>query len=227
MRLSRRRLTMARRLSEVHLTAVMTTTFNEVDLSAVMDLRRRWRDRFRERYGVSLGLMGFFVKAVVQALREFPILNAEVQGEDLVYKYHYDIGIAVGTEEGLVVPVLREADRKTLAEIEREIEDLARRARERRLTLQDLEGATFTITNGGVFGSLMSTPILNPPQVGILGLHRVQERPVVRDGQVVVRPMMYLALTYDHRVVEGREAVLFLVRVKELVEDPSRLLLGI
>ncbi|MER3404984.1 MAG: dihydrolipoyllysine-residue succinyltransferase, partial [Chloroflexota bacterium] len=224
-RMSRRRLTIARRLVEAQRTAAMLTTFNEIDMSAVMELRRRRRDAFRERHGVSLGLMSFFTKGVVGALKAFPQLNAELQGEELVLKYYYDIGIAVATDQGLVVPVVRDADRKSFAEIEREIEDLATRARENRLTLQDLEGGTFTITNGGVFGSLLSTPILNYPQVGILGMHRVQERPVVVNGEIVIRPMMYVALSYDHRVVDGREAVLFLVRVKELIEDPELLLL--
>ncbi len=224
-RMSRRRLTIARRLVEAQRTAAMLTTFNEIDMSAVMDLRRRRRDAFRERHGVSLGLMSFFTKAVVGALKAFPQLNSELQGEELILKYYYDIGIAVATDQGLVVPVVRDADRKSFAEIEREIEDLATRARENRLTLQDLEGGTFTITNGGVFGSLLSTPILNYPQVGILGMHRIQERPVVANGEIVIRPMMYVALSYDHRVVDGREAVLFLVRVKELIEDPEMLLL--
>jgi len=224
-RMSRRRLTIARRLVEAQRTAAMLTTFNEIDMSAVMELRRRRRDSFRERHGVGLGLMSFFTKAVVSALKAFPQLNAELQGEELVLKYYYDIGIAVATDQGLVVPVVRDADRKSFAEIEREIEDLATRARENRLTLQDLQGGTFTITNGGVFGSLMSTPILNYPQVGILGMHRIQERPVVVNGEIVIRPMMYVALSYDHRVVDGREAVLFLVRVKELIEDPELLLL--
>jgi 2-oxoglutarate dehydrogenase E2 component (dihydrolipoamide succinyltransferase) len=224
-RMSRRRLTIARRLVEAQRTAAMLTTFNEIDMSAVMELRRRRRDAFRERHGVSLGLMSFFTKAIVGALKAFPQLNAEIQGEELVLKYYYDIGIAVATDQGLVVPVVRDADRKSFAEIEREIEDLATRARENRLTLQDLQGGTFTITNGGVFGSLLSTPILNYPQVGILGMHRIQERPVVVNGEIVIRPMMYVALSYDHRVVDGREAVLFLVRVKELIEDPELLLL--
>ena len=224
-RLSRRRLTIARRLLEAQQTAAMLTTFNEIDMGAVMDIRRRHREAFRQRYGVDLGLMSFFTKAVVAALKAFPRLNAEIQGEEMVIKHYYDIGIAVDTEAGLVVPVVRDADRKTFAEIEREITDLATRARENRLTLSDLQGGTFTITNGGIFGSLLSTPILNMPQVGILGMHRIQERPVVRDGQIVIRPMMYVALTYDHRIVDGREAVLFLVRVKELIENPEALLL--
>ncbi|MCM8747797.1 2-oxoglutarate dehydrogenase complex dihydrolipoyllysine-residue succinyltransferase [Thermomicrobiaceae bacterium CFH 74404] len=224
-RMTQRRKTIAQRLVEAQRTAAMLTTFNEIDMSAVIELRRRWRDRFRERYGVSLGFMSFFTKAVVGALKAFPMLNAEIQGDEIVLKYYYDIGIAVGAEEGLVVPVVRDADRKSFAQIEREIEELARKARERRLTIEDLSGGTFTITNGGVFGSLLSTPILNPPQVGILGMHKIEERPVVVDGQIVVRPMMYVALTYDHRIVDGREAVQFLVRVKELIEDPEQLLL--
>lgn len=224
-RMSQRRKTIARRLVEAQHTAAMLTTFNEIDMSAVVALRNRWRQQFRERYGVSLGFMSFFTKAVVGALKAFPLLNAEIQGDEIVIKYYYDIGIAVATDEGLVVPVVRDADRKSFAEIEREIEELARKARERRLTLEELSGGTFTITNGGVFGSLLSTPILNPPQVGILGMHKIEERPVVVNGEIVIRPMMYVALTYDHRIVDGREAVLFLVRVKELIEDPERLLL--
>ncbi len=224
-RMSQRRKTIARRLVEAQHTAAMLTTFNEIDMSAVIALRNRWRQQFRERYGVGLGFMSFFTKAVVGALKAFPLLNAEIQGDEIVVKYYYDIGIAVATDEGLVVPVVRDADRKSFAEIEREIEELARKARERRLTLEELSGGTFTITNGGVFGSLLSTPILNPPQVGILGMHKIEERPVVVNGEIVIRPMMYVALTYDHRIVDGREAVLFLVRVKELIEDPERLLL--
>jgi len=224
-RMTQRRKTIAQRLVEAQHTAAMLTTFNEIDMSAVMELRRRWRDQFRERYGVSLGFMSFFTKAVVGALKAFPYLNAEIQGDEIVLKHYYDIGVAVATDEGLVVPVVRDADRKSFAQIEREIEELARKARERRLTLEELSGGTFTITNGGVFGSLFSTPILNPPQVGILGMHKIEERPVVVNGEIVVRPMMYVALTYDHRIVDGREAVQFLVRVKELIEDPERLLL--
>ncbi|WP_376795659.1 2-oxoglutarate dehydrogenase complex dihydrolipoyllysine-residue succinyltransferase [Thermogemmatispora sp.] len=224
-RLSRRRLTIAQRLVEAQHTAAMLTTFNEVDMSAILAVRARHREEFKQRYGISLGFMSFFTKAVVGALKAFPYLNAELQGRELLVKHYYDIGIAVSTDEGLVVPVVRDADRKSFVEIEREIAELARRARSNELTLADLQGGTFTITNGGVFGSLLSTPILNGPQVGILGMHKVQERPVVVDGQVVVRPMMYVALSYDHRVVDGREAVQFLVRVKELLEDPERLLL--
>lgn len=224
-RMSRRRLTIARRLVEALQTTAMLTTFNEVDMSAIIDLRRRRGQAFRDSTGVNLGFMPFFVKAVVGALKSFPQVNAELQGEELVLKQYYDIGIALADPEGLVVPVLRDADRLSFAQIEAAIDQFVRRARERTLTLEDLRGGTFTITNGGVFGSLMSTPILNPPQVGILGMHRVMERPVAVGGQVVVRPMMYVALSYDHRVIDGREAVLFLVRVKELVEDPERLLL--
>jgi 2-oxoglutarate dehydrogenase E2 component (dihydrolipoamide succinyltransferase) len=224
-KLSRRRQTIAQRLVEAQHTAAMLTTFNEVDMSAIMALRARHREEFKQRYGISLGFMSFFTKAVVGALKAFPWLNAELQGKELVVKYYYDIGIAVSTDEGLVVPVVRDADRKSFVEIEREIAGLAQRARSGQLTLAELQGGTFTITNGGVFGSLLSTPILNGPQVGILGMHKVEERPVVVAGQIVVRPMMYVALSYDHRVVDGREAVQFLVRVKELVEDPEKLLL--
>jgi len=224
-RLSRRRQTIAQRLVEAQHTAAMLTTFNEIDMSAVMEVRNRRKGSFKERHNVSLGFMSFFTKAVVGALKAFPRLNAEIQGNEMVLKYYYDIGIAVGAEEGLVVPVLRDADRKSFAEIEREIADLAKRARENTLTLAELQGGTFTITNGGVFGSLLSTPILNGPQVGILGMHKIEQRPVVVDGQIVIRPMMYVALSYDHRIVDGREAVQFLVRVKELVEDPETLLL--
>ncbi len=224
-RMSRRRETIARRLVEAQHTAAMLTTFNEVDMSAVMELRRRRRDAFKERHNVGLGFMSFFTRAVVGALKAFPRLNAEIQGNEFVLKRHYDIGIAVGAEEGLVVPVLRDADRKSFAEIEREIVDLATRARENKLTLAELQGGTFTITNGGTFGSLLSTPILNAPEVGILGMHKIEERPVVVKGEIVARPMMYLALSYDHRIVDGREAVQFLVRVKELIEDSETLLL--
>jgi len=224
-RLSRRRQTIAQRLVEAQHTAAMLTTFNEIDMSAVMEIRSRRKESFRERYGVSLGFMSFFTKAVVGALKAFPRLNAEIQGNEMVLKYYYDIGIAVGAQEGLVVPVLREADHKTFAEIEREIADLAKRARENKLTLAELQGGTFTITNGGVFGSLLSTPILNAPQVGILGMHKIEQRPVVINGQIEIHPMMYVALSYDHRIVDGMEAVQFLVRVKELVEDPETLLL--
>lgn len=224
-RMTRRRQTIAQRLVEAQQTAAMLTTFNEVDMSAVMDVRTRRKDSFKERHGIGLGFMSFFTKAVVGALKAFPMLNAEIQGSDIVLKHYYDIGIAVGAEEGLVVPVLRDADRKGFAAIEREISDLAARARDGKLTLAELQGGTFTITNGGVFGSLMSTPILNTPQVGILGMHKIQERPIALNGQVVIRPMMYIALSYDHRIIDGSTAVRFLVRMKELVEDPEALLL--
>lgn len=224
-RMSRRRQTIAQRLVEAQHTAAMLTTFNEVDMSAIMDVRSRRKDTFKERHNVSLGFMSFFTKAVVGALKSFPRLNAEIQGNEIVIKHYYDIGIAVSTDEGLVVPVLREADRKSFAAIEREIAELAKRARGGALTLADLQGGTFTITNGGVFGSLLSTPILNAPQVGILGMHKIEQRPVAVNGQVVIRPMMYLALSYDHRIVDGSEAVRFLVTIKELVEDPESLLL--
>lgn len=222
--MTRRRRTIAQRLVEAQATAAMLTTFNECDMTAIMDMRKRRRDSFRERYGVSLGFMSFFTRAAVGALKAFPRLNAEMRREELVLKRHYDIGVAVDTEEGLVVPVVRNADRLSFVEIERTIGDLAKRARDGKLSIADLQGGTFTITNGGVFGSLFSTPIINMPQAAILGMHRIQERPMVVDGQVAVRPMMYLALTYDHRIVDGREAVQFLVRIKELVEEPERLL---
>jgi 2-oxoglutarate dehydrogenase E2 component (dihydrolipoamide succinyltransferase) len=224
-RMSKRRATIAKRLLEVQSTAAMLTTFNEVDMSAVQAVREKHKAAFKERHGINLGLTSFFVKAVIGALRAFPRINAEIQGDEMVLKYYYDIGIAVGASEGLVVPVLRDADQMSFAEIEAQVRDFARRAEDGSLSLADLKGGTFTITNGGVFGSLLSTPILNPPQVGILGLHAIRERPVGVNGQVVLRPMMYTALTYDHRIVDGSEAVRFLVRVKELVEDPGALLL--
>jgi 2-oxoglutarate dehydrogenase E2 component (dihydrolipoamide succinyltransferase) len=224
-RMTRRRQTIAQRLLEAQRTAAMLTTFNEADMSAIMAIRARRRDAFQKRHGVGLGFMSFFTRAVVSALREFPNLNAEIRGEEIVQKHYYDIGIAVGAEGGLVVPIVRDADRKSFADLEREIAALAEKARTNTLTLEDLRGGTFTITNGGVFGSLLSTPILSPPQVGILGMHKIQPRPMALNDQVVIRPMMYLALTYDHRIVDGREAVQFLVRVKELVEDPTELLL--
>jgi 2-oxoglutarate dehydrogenase E2 component (dihydrolipoamide succinyltransferase) len=224
-RLSRRRLTIARRLVEAQHTAAMLTTFNEVDMSAVMELRQRRRDAFKQRYGVGLGFMSFFTRAVIGALKAYPRLNAEIQGEEMVLKHYYDIGVAVGVPEGLVVPVLRDADRMTFAEIEQQIAQLAEKARTNTLALDELQGGTFTITNGGTFGSLLSTPILNAPQVGILGMHKIEERPIALGGQVVIHPMMYLALSYDHRIVDGQEAVSFLVRVKELIEDPETLLL--
>jgi 2-oxoglutarate dehydrogenase E2 component (dihydrolipoamide succinyltransferase) len=224
-RKSKRRATIARRLVEVQSTAAMLTTFNEVDMSAVMSLRERHKQSFKDRHGVGLGIASFFVKASIGALRAFPRINAEIQGDEMVLKHYFDIGVAVGATEGLVVPVLRDADRLNFAEIEGQIRSFAKKAGDGTLSLADLKGGTFTITNGGVFGSLLSTPILNPPQVAILGLHKIQERPVAIDGHVVVRPMMYVALTYDHRIVDGSEAVQFLVRVKSLVEDPGALLL--
>jgi 2-oxoglutarate dehydrogenase E2 component (dihydrolipoamide succinyltransferase) len=224
-RMSKRRLTIARNLVQAQHTAAMLTTFNEVDMSAVMTLRERRKEAFKTRYGVGLGIASFFVKASLAALRASPRLNAEIQGEEVVLKHYYDIGIAVGAEQGLVVPVIRDADLRSFADIELSIRDFARRANEGTLTLEDLKGGTFTITNGGVFGSLLSTPILNPPQVGILGLHKIEDRPVAAGSQVVVRPMMYVALSYDHRIVDGNEAVQFLVKIKEFVEDPGHLLL--
>jgi 2-oxoglutarate dehydrogenase E2 component (dihydrolipoamide succinyltransferase) len=224
-RMSRRRQTIAHRLVEAQQTAAMLTTFNEIDMSKVMELRAARKDAFKERHGVNLGFMSFFTKAAVGALKAFPYVNAEIQGDEIVLKHYYDIGIAVGIEEGLVVPVVRDADRKTFADIEREILDLATRAREGNLALHELMGGTFTITNGGVYGSLNSTQILNTPQVGILGMHAIQKRPVVVDDEIVIRPMMYVALSYDHRLVDGSTAVQFLVRIKQLVEDPTTLLL--
>jgi len=225
MRMTRRRQTIAQRLLEAQRTAAMLTTFNEADMSAIMAIRSRRREAFQKRHGIGLGFMSFFTKAVVGALKAFPNLNAEIRGDEIIQKHYYDIGIAVGAEGGLVVPILRDADKKSIAHIEREIAELAQKAQSNTLTLEDLRGGTFTITNGGVFGSLLSTPILSPPQVGILGMHKIEQRPIALDGQVVIRPMMYLALTYDHRIVDGREAVQFLVRIKELVEDPTELLL--
>lgn len=224
-RMSRRRRTIAARLVEAQQTAAMLTTFNEVDMSAVMELRKRRQDAFVERHGVKVGFTSFFVKATVGALKAFPRLNAEIEGDEMILKNYYDIGIAVGAEEGLVVPVLRDADRMSFAQIEQQVKEFAQKSRDGSLSLEDLRGGSFTITNGGVFGSMLSTPILNPPQVGILGLHNIVERPVAVDGEVAIRPIMYMALTYDHRIVDGREAVQFLVRVKELIEDPESLLL--
>jgi 2-oxoglutarate dehydrogenase E2 component (dihydrolipoamide succinyltransferase) len=225
-RLSRRRQTIARRLVEAQHAAAMLTTFNEIDMSAVMELRKRRRDGFKERYGVDLGFMSFFVKASIGALKAFPEVNSEIQGDELIVKHYYDIGIAIGAEEGLVVPVVRDADRLNFAGIEKAIRAFVDKVKAGTLTLDDLRGGTFTITNGGVYGSLMSTPILNPPQVAILGMHAIKERAMVIKGEIVIRPMMYVALSYDHRVVDGREAVQFLVRIKELVEDPESLLFG-
>ncbi|MBI3941879.1 MAG: 2-oxoglutarate dehydrogenase complex dihydrolipoyllysine-residue succinyltransferase [Chloroflexi bacterium] len=224
-RLSRRRQTIARRLVEAQRTAAMLTTFNEIDMAAVMEIRKKRRDSFKERHGVGLGFMSFFTKAAIGALKAFPQVNAELDGDELILKKYYDIGIAIGAEEGLVVPVIHDADRLTFAGIEQAIKDFVARSQNATLSLEDLRGGTFTITNGGVFGSLLSTPILNPPQVGILGLHKIEERPIAANGQVVIRPMMYVALSYDHRVVDGRQAVQFLVRIKELIEDPEALLL--
>jgi 2-oxoglutarate dehydrogenase E2 component (dihydrolipoamide succinyltransferase) len=224
-RMSKRRATIAKRLVEAQSTAAMLTTFNEVDMSGVMGLRERHKQSFKERHGVGLGIASFFVKASIGALRAFPRINAEIQGDEMVLKHYYDIGVAVGASEGLVVPVLRDADRMSFAQIEQHIREYAKRAEDGTLSLADLKGGTFTITNGGVFGSLLSTPILNPPQVGILGLHAIQQRPMGVNGQIVLRPMMYVALTYDHRIVDGAEAVQFLVRIKQLVEDPGGLLL--
>ncbi len=226
-KMTRLRQTIARRLKEAQNSAAMLTTFNEVDMSALIDLRMRYKEPFEKRYGVKLGFMGFFVKACCQALEEIPAVNAEIDGTDIVYKRFCHIGVAVGTEKGLVVPVVRDADRMSLAEIEKAIAELGRKAREGALDIADLQGGTFTISNGGVYGSLMSTPILNAPQSGILGMHKIQERPVALGGRIEIRPMMYLALSYDHRIVDGREAVTFLVRVKETLEDPARLALGL
>ena len=224
-RMTKRRETIARRLVEAQHNAAMLTTFNEVDMTAVMALRERQKESFKKRYGINLGIASFFVKAAVAALKAFPQLNAEIQGTEIVYKPYYDIGMAVGAEGGLVVPVLRNAETMAFAEVETAIREYAKKASDGTLTLEDLTGGTFTITNGGVFGSLLSTPILNPPQVGILGLHKIQDRAVAVGGQVVIRPMMYVALSYDHRIVDGREAVQFLVKIKEFIEDPGHLLL--
>jgi 2-oxoglutarate dehydrogenase E2 component (dihydrolipoamide succinyltransferase) len=226
-RMTRLRKRIAERLKEAQNTAAMLTTFNEADMSAVMAIRDHYRDTFEKKYGVRLGFMSFFVKAAIVALKEIPASNAEIDGDDIIYKNHYDIGVAVGAEQGLVVPVVRGADALGFAEIEKRIADLGRRARDGKLSLEELSGGTFTITNGGVFGSLMSTPILNPPQAAILGMHKIQRRPVAIGDKVEIRPMMYLALSYDHRLIDGREAVTFLVRVKECIEEPQRLLFEI
>jgi 2-oxoglutarate dehydrogenase E2 component (dihydrolipoamide succinyltransferase) len=226
-KMTRLRQTIARRLKEAQNTAAMLTTFNEVDMSAVMQLRSRYKDLFESKHGVKLGFMGFFVRACVQALEEIPAVNAEIDGTDIIYKNYYHIGVAVGTEKGLVVPVVRDCDRKSLAQIEKDIADLGRRAREGALKIEEMQGGTFTISNGGVYGSLLSTPILNAPQSGILGMHKIEERPVALAGKIEIRPMMYLALSYDHRIVDGREAVTFLVRVKESLEEPARLVLDL
>jgi len=224
-RMTKLRQTIAQRLKDAQNTAAILTTFNDVDMSAIMKLRSEYKDLFEKRHGVKLGFMAFFVKACLQALREIPAVNAEIDGEDIIYKNYYHIGVAVGTDRGLVVPVIREADRMSLAEIEAQIADFGKRARDGKLGIEDMQGGTFTITNGGVYGSMLSTPILNAPQSGILGMHRIEERAVVRDGQVMACPMMYLALSYDHRIVDGKEAVAFLVRVKECLQEPQRFIL--
>ncbi|HEY4635941.1 MAG TPA: 2-oxoglutarate dehydrogenase complex dihydrolipoyllysine-residue succinyltransferase, partial [Rhodospirillales bacterium] len=217
----------AERLKAAQNTAAMLTTFNEIDMTSVLAVRDRYRESFEKKYGARLGFLSFFVKAAIVALREIPAVNGEIDGDEIVYKNYYDIGVAVGTPQGLVVPVVRDADKMSFAELEMKVSELAKKARDGKLGLDDLSGGTFTITNGGVYGSLMSTPILNPPQSGILGMHKIESRPVAIDGKVEIRPMMYVALTYDHRIVDGREAVTFLVRIKECIEDPQRLLLDI
>ncbi len=226
-RMTRLRQTIARRLKEAQSTAAMLTTFNEVDMGNVMAVRNRYKELFEKKHGVKLGFMSFFVRASVQALKEIPAVNAEIDGTDLIYKNYYHVGVAVGTEKGLVVPVVREADQRSLADIEKTIADFGRRAREGTLKIEEMQGGTFTISNGGIYGSLMSTPILNAPQSGILGMHKIQERPMAVGGEIKLRPMMYLALSYDHRIVDGREAVTFLVRLKEILEDPERLILDL
>ena len=225
--MTRLRQTIARRLKDAQNTAAMLTTFNEVDMTAVMELRKKYKDLFEKKHGVKLGFMGFFTKAVCHALEEIPAVNAEIDGGDIIYKHFCHVGVAVGTDKGLVVPVVRDADQMSIAEIEKEIGRLGIAARDGQLSMADMQGGTFTISNGGVYGSLMSTPILNAPQSGILGMHKIQERPIAIGGQVVIRPMMYLALSYDHRIVDGKEAVTFLVRVKESLEDPDRLVLDL
>jgi 2-oxoglutarate dehydrogenase E2 component (dihydrolipoamide succinyltransferase) len=226
-KMTRLRQTIARRLKDAQNTAAMLTTFNEVDMTAVMSLRNQYKDLFEKKHGVKLGFMGFFVRACVQALKDIPAVNAEIDGSDIVYKNFCHVGVAVGTDKGLVVPVVRDADRMGIAEIEKTIADFGRRARDGKLTIEEMQGGTFTISNGGVYGSLMSTPILNAPQSGILGMHKIQERPMVVGGKIEIRPMMYLALSYDHRIVDGKEAVTFLVRVKESLEDPARLVMDL
>lgn len=226
-KMTRLRQTIARRLKEAQDTAAMLTTFNDVDMTNIMEMRKAYKDNFEKRHGVKLGFMSFFVKAVVNALQEIPAVNAEIDGTDVIYKNYYDIGVAVGTEKGLVVPVVRDCDALSLAGIEAAIGEYGRKARDGQLSMEDMQGGTFTISNGGVYGSMMSTPILNPPQSGVLGMHRIEQRPVAINGQVVIRPMMYLALSYDHRIVDGKEAVTFLVRVKEALENPERMLLGV
>ena len=226
-RMTKLRQTIARRLKEAQSTAAMLTTFNEVDMTEVMALRNRYKDLFEKKHGVKLGFMGFFVKACVEALKEIPAVNAEIDGTDIIFKNYYNIGVAVGTEKGLVVPVVRDAQDMSIATVEKTIADFGRRARDGQLKIEEMQGGTFTISNGGVYGSLMSTPILNAPQSGILGMHKIQERPMVVGGKIEIRPMMYLALSYDHRIVDGKEAVTFLVRVKDALEDPSRLVLDL
>ena len=226
-RMTRLRQTIARRLKEAQDTAAMLTTFNDVDMGAIMDLRKKHQDAFVAKHGIKLGFMSFFVKACVNALKEVPAVNAEIDGQDIIYKNFYDVGVAVGTEKGLVVPVVRDSDDLSLAGIEKAIANLGKKARDGELTIGDMQGGTFTISNGGIYGSLMSTPILNPPQSGVLGMHRIEQRPVAVNGEVKIRPMMYLALSYDHRIVDGKEAVTFLVRVKEALEDPERMLLEV
>jgi 2-oxoglutarate dehydrogenase E2 component (dihydrolipoamide succinyltransferase) len=226
-KMTKLRQTIARRLKEAQSNAAMLTTFNEVDMTNVMALRNQYKDLFEKKHGVKLGFMGFFVKACVQALKELPAVNGEIDGTDIIYKNYYHVGVAVGTEKGLVVPVVREADTLGIAGVEKTIADFGRRARDGALKIEEMQGGTFTISNGGVYGSLMSTPILNAPQSAILGMHKIQERPMVVGGQIVVRPMMYLALSYDHRIIDGKEAVTFLVRVKESLEDPARLVMDL
>ncbi|MCM2343733.1 MAG: 2-oxoglutarate dehydrogenase complex dihydrolipoyllysine-residue succinyltransferase [Alphaproteobacteria bacterium] len=227
-RMTRLRQRVAQRLKEAQNTAAMLTTFNEVDMSAVMELRNAYKDVFEKKHGVKLGFMSFFAKATVQALKEFPAVNAEINGEDIIYKNYYDLSMAMSTPQGLIVPVIRDCDSKSMAQIEKDLIDLGTRAREGKITIEEMTGGTFTVTNGGVFGSLMSTPIINPPQSGILGMHKIQQRPMVmKDGKIEARPMMYIALSYDHRIIDGKEAVSFLVRVKEAIEDPQRLLLDL
>lgn len=225
--MSRMRARIAERLVSAQHDAAMLTTFNEVNLHALMNIRKQYKDQFEKVHGARLGFMSFFTKAVIEALKRFPAVNASLDGQDIIYHGYYDIGIAVSTERGLVVPVLRDADRMSMAQIEKGIGEFANRARDGKLTMEEMSGGTFTITNGGVFGSLLATPIINPPQVGILGMHKIEERPVVENGQIVIRPMMYIALTYDHRIIDGKESVQFLVTVKELLEDPSRILLEV
>ena len=225
--MTRLRATIARRLKDAQNVAAMLTTFNEVDMTAVMELRAKYKESFEKKHAVKLGFMGFFTKAVTHALGEIPSVNAEIDGDEIIYKHYAHIGVAVGTDRGLVVPVVRNADQLSLADIEKDINRLGKLARDGKLGMADMQGGTFTISNGGVYGSLMSTPILNAPQSGILGMHKIQERPIALNGQVVVRPMMYLALSYDHRIVDGKEAVTFLVRVKEALEEPERLLLDL